>query len=170
MTTMNLKEYAPWHGISYATARRWFDAGTLPHPARREGRRIVVEVPDEPSSPEQAPAPKPKTAAYVAGRSPEACSKRVDAVRAWADAHGMRIETSAADDDGSNQRLLELLADPSVTRIITDRVGFNRDLIAAALAAHGRELITTSVQKQQQQKQPEKNSQNQPRIAQSAGA
>ena len=34
---MNLKQWAERQGVSYATARRWFAAGTLPVQARRVG-------------------------------------------------------------------------------------------------------------------------------------
>jgi hypothetical protein len=39
---MNLKQWAESAGVSYATARRWFAAGTLPVPARRVGGLILV--------------------------------------------------------------------------------------------------------------------------------
>ncbi|WP_048896358.1 recombinase family protein [Mycolicibacterium conceptionense] len=163
MATMNLTDYAQTQGISYATARRWFDAGTLPHPARKAGRLILVDLPDpEPESPRPA-----KTAAYVCVTSPQEFDKRVKALRRWAGSHGIGINLVVADEDGSHQKLLDLLSDRSITRILTDRAGFdNRDLLAAALAADGREFITTSAQSQKLTRPiPFK-----PRIAQGTGA
>jgi len=39
---VNLKQWAERAGVSYATARRWFNAGKLPVPARRVGGLILV--------------------------------------------------------------------------------------------------------------------------------
>jgi predicted site-specific integrase-resolvase len=39
---VNLKQWAERQGVSYATARRWFAAGTLPVQARRVGGLILV--------------------------------------------------------------------------------------------------------------------------------
>ena len=162
MATMNLKDYAQKQGISYATARRWFDAGTLPHPARKAGRLILVDVPD--TAPSNFPT---RTAAYVCVTSPKELEKRMRSVRRWAGSHGIGVDTDAADEDGSHQQLEILLRDPSVTRILTDRNPFtDSHLITAALAATGRELITTSAQPQK----PAAPIPFKPRIAQGAGA
>jgi predicted site-specific integrase-resolvase len=42
---VNLKEWAASQGISYATARRWRDAGTLPVAAYQACRLIVIGDP-----------------------------------------------------------------------------------------------------------------------------
>jgi len=42
---MNLKEWAAATGVSYATARRRYEAGTLPVPTYRLGRLIMVGEP-----------------------------------------------------------------------------------------------------------------------------
>lgn len=42
---MNLKEWAAVTGISYATARRRYESGTLPVPTYRLGRLIMVGEP-----------------------------------------------------------------------------------------------------------------------------
>ncbi|GAA3455032.1 hypothetical protein GCM10018962_68650 [Dactylosporangium matsuzakiense] len=42
---MNLKEWAAVTGISYATARRRYESGTLPVPTYRIGRLIMVGGP-----------------------------------------------------------------------------------------------------------------------------
>jgi IS605 OrfB family transposase len=42
---VNLKEWAAATGVSYATARRRYESGTLPVPAYRLGRLIMVGVP-----------------------------------------------------------------------------------------------------------------------------
>ncbi|MFV2022106.1 IS607 family transposase [Micromonospora sp. LOL_023] len=43
---MNLKEWAAATGISYATARRRYESGTLPIPTYRLGRLIMLGVDD----------------------------------------------------------------------------------------------------------------------------
>lgn len=142
---MNLTEYARNQGISESTARRWHRDGQLPHPWRKVGRLILVDVPE---SGAQATYP-PKTAAYVCVTSSKDSEKRMRSVRRWAGSHGISVDTEFFDQDGTCQNLITLLSDPSITRIITDRNPFNdRDLVAAALAAHGRELITTTAQPQ----------------------
>jgi len=42
---VNLKEWAAATGISYATARRRYESGTLPVPVYRLGRLIMVGEP-----------------------------------------------------------------------------------------------------------------------------
>jgi predicted site-specific integrase-resolvase len=42
---VNLKEWAAATGVSYATVRRRFEAGTLPVPTYRLGRLIMVGEP-----------------------------------------------------------------------------------------------------------------------------
>lgn len=140
---MNLKQYAHSQGISESTARRRYADGTLPHPARKLGRLILVDVPDTAQS-----SFPPKTAAYVCVTSSTESEKRMRSVRRWCGAHGLSVDTVAVDESGSNQKLIALLSDPSVTRIITDRANFDRDLVSAALTAHGRELVTTTAQHQ----------------------
>ena len=98
MATMNLKEYAQSQGISESTARRWFAAGTLPHPARKTGRLILVEVPDT----AQSNFP-PRTAAYVCVTSSKDLEKRVRTVHRWCAAHGLAVDAVAADEDGSHR-------------------------------------------------------------------
>jgi hypothetical protein len=39
---VNLKRWAERQGVSYATARGWFESGELPVPARRAGRLVLV--------------------------------------------------------------------------------------------------------------------------------
>ena len=44
---MNLSEWAARVGVSKFTAYRWFREGTLPVPAQRVGRLILVDMPTE---------------------------------------------------------------------------------------------------------------------------
>jgi hypothetical protein len=57
--------------------------------------------------------------------------------------HGIRIdETHCRKSQTTSETLKQLLANPAITRIVTDSHPA-ADLISAALAAHGREFITT---------------------------
>lgn len=141
---MNLTRYAESQGISTKTAQRWFRAGTLPHPAQKVGRLILVDVPDEPASP-TSPHPQ-RTALYLGGRS-----SSPHEIREWALEHGIRIDETHRDEtvpsEASSTVLKELLADPSVTRIVTD-FHPDADLLSAALSAQGREFITAQPYRQ----------------------
>jgi predicted site-specific integrase-resolvase len=84
---VTLKERAASRGISYATARRWHDAGTLLVPAYRVGRLIVTGDP--------APAARAGVAALHARMSSAGQDgdpdRRVARVAAWAAAEGLAV-------------------------------------------------------------------------------
>ena len=142
---MNLKEWAASQGISYATARRWFEAGKLPVPAYQAGRLIVIGEP--------SPAASPDIAVVYARVS--SADQRVDLdrqvarVTAWATGQGVtvsRVVTEAGSAlNGHRCKFLALLRDPSVTTIVTghrDRFArFGAEYVEAALAASGRRLL-----------------------------
>ena len=136
---MNLTRYAETQGISRKTAQRWYQKGTLPHPAKKVGRLILVDVPDTPT-PDTAGRHQPsRTALFTDSPS---TGKR-NQIKEWALQHGIRIdETHCPGSTESTQTLKKLLSDPSITRIVTDTHPA-ADLISAALSAHGREFITT---------------------------
>jgi predicted site-specific integrase-resolvase len=46
---VNLKEWAVQQGVGYSTARRWFEDGLLPVPARKIGGLILVNEPEKTS-------------------------------------------------------------------------------------------------------------------------
>ncbi|QRY62294.1 recombinase family protein [Gordonia sp. PDNC005] len=148
MATMNLTRYAQTQGISTKTAQRWFKNGTLPHPARKVGRLILVDVSDTPVS--QATRPG-RTALYLS--DPRSAGE----LKEWALSRGMRVDETCREDDLSSV-LRRLLADQTVTRIVTDSHPA-ADLLSAALSAQGREFITVAP-----------HTTFTPRIASSAGA
>lgn len=81
---VNLKEWAVSQGISYAAARRWHDAGTLPAVAYQAGRMIVIGDP--------APAVRGRSPVHarVASAGPEDdLNRRAARVTAWAAAEGL---------------------------------------------------------------------------------
>ncbi|MGI6797717.1 hypothetical protein [Gordonia sihwensis] len=157
-TTMNLTDFAAWQGISYRTALRWRKEGTLPYPSEQVGRQIFVTVPNE-DHPQQQTYPH-RTVVYIS--NPRA---RASDVLEWALEHGIQVDETHREQpsDGTLPALKRLLADPAITRIVTD-FHPQSDLLSAALSAHGREFITTTTNRQSRTRT------FQPRIASSAGA
>ncbi len=113
-------------GVSKFTAYRWFHEGTLPVPARRVGRLILVEVASATAT--------GRTVAYA-----RVCShdQRGDLDRQVA-----RLSSGVS---AKRRRLARLLADPTATTIVIehrDRLArFGVEYLEAALAAHGRRVL-----------------------------
>ncbi len=142
---MNLKEWARQQGMGYSTARRWFDEGKLPVPARKVGGLILVGDP-------AAAAPPPGiTAVYArvssAGQKAD-LDRQVARVTAWAAGEGLavgRVVTEVGSAlNGHRRKFLALLRDPAVTVIAVERrdrfARFGAEYVEAALEAQGRRL------------------------------
>lgn len=141
MATMNLTEYAKQQGISRKTAQRWYQKGTLPHPARKVGRLVLVDVPDTPNPATTGQPHPPRTALFTDSPS----RRRRNEIKEWALQHGIQVDETHCPkppSTSSTTTLKQLLSDPTITRIITDTHPA-ADLISAALSAQGREFITT---------------------------
>ena len=132
-------------GVSYATARRWFEAGKLPVPAYQAGRLIVIGDP--------APAARPGvTVAYArvssADQKPD-LDRQVARVTAWVTGQGLPVDRVVTEVgsalNGRRRKFLALLRDPSVTTIATEHrdrfARFGAEYVEAALAAAGRRLL-----------------------------
>lgn len=142
---MNLKEWAASQGISYATARRWYEAGKLPVPAYQAGRLIVIGEP----SPAAVPG---VTAVYArvssADQKPD-LDRQVARVTAWATAQNLPVDRVVTEVgsalNGHRRKFLALLRDPSVTVIAVEHrdrfARFGAEYVEAALAAQGRRLM-----------------------------
>ena len=143
---MNLTEWAHAQGIHVTTAYRWWREGTLPVPARKVGRLILV-------APDAAAAPSPPGAAGLYARVSSDDQKadldrQVDRLSEWAAQAGLpvvRVEAEIGSGmNGVRPKARRLLADPQVTVVVVehrDRLGrMNTELAEAALAAHGRRL------------------------------
>jgi predicted site-specific integrase-resolvase len=142
---VNLKRWAEQQGVSYATARRWFGAGTLPAPARRAGRLILV------GEPLAAPGPRGVTAVYARVSSADQkadLDRQVARVTAWAAGEGLtvgRVVTEVGSAlNGHRRKFLALLRDPAVTVIVVEHrdrfARFGAEYVEAALSAQGRRL------------------------------
>jgi predicted site-specific integrase-resolvase len=142
---MNLREWALLQGIHPHTTYKWFREGTLPVPARKMGKLILVEVPPAVAAPELT------TAIYARVSSAdqnEDLERQVGRVATWAAANGLPVgkvvtEVGSAL-DGKRKKFLGLLRDPSAGTIVVEHrdrfAGFGSEYVEAALAAHGRHL------------------------------
>ena len=139
---MNLKEWAAATGVSYATARRGYEAGMLPVPTYRMGRLIMV---GEPVMPSVAAADQTVVYAGVssADQRPD-LDRQVARVTAWATVSRVVTEVGSAL-NGRGKEFLALLRDPSVKTIVgehRDRFArFCAEYVEAALAAQRRRLL-----------------------------
>jgi predicted site-specific integrase-resolvase len=142
---MNLKRWAERQGVSYATARRWFDAGTLPVPARKVGRLILV---GDGGDAELSGV----TAVYARVSSADQqadLDRQVARVTAWAAGEGLavgRVVTEVGSAlNGRRREFLGLLRDKSVTVIVAEHrdrfARFGAEYVEAALEAQGRQLL-----------------------------
>jgi predicted site-specific integrase-resolvase len=142
---VNLKEWAAATGVSYTTARRWFEAGKLPVPARKVGGLILV------GEPGTAPAPG-MTVVYArvssADQEPD-LDRQVARVTAWATGQGIAVDRVVTEVgsalNGHRRKFLALLRDPSVTVIAVEHrdrfARFGAEYVEAALLAQGRGLL-----------------------------
>jgi putative resolvase len=133
-------------GIHRTTAYRWYREGTLPVPARKAGRLILV-------FPDAASRQKPEAAGlYARVSSPDQeadLDRQVARLSAWAAKAGIpvaRVEAEVGSGmNGNRSKARRMLADPEVTVVVVehrDRLGrMNTELAEAALAAHGRRLV-----------------------------
>ena len=144
---MNLTEWAHAQGIHVTTAYRWYREGTLPVPAQKVGRLILV-------SPDPAAGPSPQRGpAFMRGYPPmtrgltwtgkwPACRRgRCRPACRWS---GVEAEVGSGM-NGARARARRLLADPAATVVVVehrDRLGrMNTELVEAALAARHRRLV-----------------------------
>ncbi|WP_155370075.1 IS607 family transposase [Catellatospora vulcania] len=144
---MNLKGWAAATGISYATARRRYEAGTLPVPTYRLGRLIMV---GEPVTGAKAGAGQVVVYAGVCSSDQKAdLDRQVARVTVWATSqrHSVsRVVTEVSSAlDGHRKEFLALLRDPAVTTIVVEHrdrfARFGAEYVEAALAAQGRRLL-----------------------------
>ena len=132
-------------GVSYATARRWYAAGTLPVAAYQVGRLIVIGDP--------APTGRAGvTAVYARVSSADQradLDRQVARVTAWAAAEGLavgRVVTEVGSAlNGKRRKFLALLRDEAVTVIVVEHrdrfARFGAEYVEAALSAQGRRLL-----------------------------
>jgi putative resolvase len=145
---VNLTEWARAQGIHVQTAYRWYREGTLPVPAQKVGRLILV-------SPQTAAEAARKTdgaglyARVFSHEQKSGLDGQVARLSEWAAEAGLpvvRVEAEVGSGmNGSRPKVRRLLGDPAVTVVVVehrDRLGrVNTELVEAALAAHSRRLV-----------------------------
>ncbi|WP_448592498.1 IS607 family transposase [Thermoflexus hugenholtzii] len=140
---MKLSDWARLQGISYLTAWRWFRSGQLPVPARQlPTGTILVE----------APRAEGVTVLYARVSSAdqrEDLERPVQRLQAFAQKHGwteVRVVAEIGSGlNGRRRRLLRVLRDPRVIRIVVERrdrlARFGFELLEAALVGSGRQIV-----------------------------
>ncbi|MEU7570216.1 MULTISPECIES: IS607 family transposase [unclassified Micromonospora] len=144
---MNLKEWAAATGISYATARRRYESGTLPVPTYRLGRLIMV---GEPLTPTTVTSGQVVVYACVssADQKPD-LDRQIARVATWATSQRLPVDRVVTEVgsalNGHRKKFLALLRDPEVATIVVEHrdrfVRFGAEYVEAALAAQGRRLL-----------------------------
>ena len=143
---MRLREWARLQGVHYQTAWKWASEGKMPVPiTRTPSGTILVEVP----SPSDRPG---RTALYARVSSHDQrgdLDRQVARLSEWVSGHGLSVDEVVTEVGsglkGRRRRLLRLLSDPDVARIVVehrDRLArFGVEQLEAALAAQGRRLV-----------------------------
>ncbi|MGW2255574.1 IS607 family transposase [Kitasatospora sp. NPDC001660] len=144
---MNLKEWALAQGVHPQTAYEWFRRGTLPVPAVRAGRTILVNI--EANASPQAVGGVGLYARVSSHDQKSDLERQSARLAAWAAQAGhrvVRVECEIGSGmNGARSKARRMLADPEVTTIVVehkDRLGrMNVELVEAALSATGRRLV-----------------------------
>lgn len=142
---MNLKQWASSQGVSYATARRWFGAGTLPVPAYQVGRLIVIGDPVPAAS-----AGSTVVYARVSSADQRAdLDRQVARVTAWATGQHLSVDRVVTEVgsalNGRRRKFLALLGDKGVSTVVVEHrdrfARFGAEYVEAAMSASGRRLL-----------------------------
>ena len=143
---MNLGEWARQQDIHPQTTYRWFRTGTLPVPARKMGKLILV------GDLEAGRVSSRLTAVYARVSSADQrddLDRQAARVCSWAVANGSsidRVVTEAGPGlNGKYRKLLGLVSGPKVTTILVEHrdrfARFGSEHVAASFKASGRRLV-----------------------------
>ena len=142
---MNLADWAASVGVNRHTAYRWFREGTLPVPAQRVGRLILVKT--AASAADSAAA---VVYARVSSHDQRAdLDRQVARLTSWATSNGHRVGQVVTEVgsglNGKRPKLRRILSDPDARVIVVehrDRLArFGVEHLEAALAAAGRRIV-----------------------------
>ena len=154
MSAKKLSVWAAENGVHYRTAMAWRKAGTLPVSTVRTpgGHYRVVE---------HAAVPPTYGKSVLYGRvsshdQKDDLTRQMDRLRGFASGLGLQdveaVEELGSGLNGKRPKLLKLLADQTVTRIVVehrDRLArFGVEYIEAALQAQGRSLVVAEAGEQ----------------------
>ena len=144
---MNLKEWALLQGIHPQTAYKWFREGTLPVPATKVSRRMILVHMDAAVAPVSGGV---GLYARVSSHDQKAdLDRQMARLMEWSVKAGWRVVRTESEVgsgmNGKRSKVRRLLADPAVDVVVVehrDRLGrMNTELVEAALSAHGRRLV-----------------------------
>jgi putative resolvase len=144
-SVVNLADWAESVGVNRHTAYRWFRQGTLPVPAERVGRLILV----------RATASTGEVAGVVLYARVSSHDQRVELDRQvawltmWATSHrhevGQVVCEVGSGLNGKRPKLRRILSDPDARVIVVEHrdrlAGFGVEHLEAALAAQGRRVV-----------------------------
>ena len=142
---VNLADWAASVGVNRHTAYRWFREGTLPVPAQRVGRLIVVKT-----TAVSASAAGVVVYARVSSDDRRAdLDRQVARLTAWASAQDLPVGQVVCEVGsgltGRRPRLRRILSDPDAKVIVVehrDRLArFGVEQLEAALSAQGRRIV-----------------------------
>jgi putative resolvase len=142
---VNLSEWAQHVGVSKFTAYRWFREGTLPVPAQRVGRLILVDT-----GTEEPKLQRTVVYARVSSHDQRAdLDRQVARLTRWAASNAMAVNEVVIEVgsgmNGKRRKLARVLADQSVVAIVVehrDRLArFGLEHLEAALSAQGRRVL-----------------------------
>lgn len=154
MSAKKLSDWAKENGVHYRTAMVWMHEGKLPVSVVRTpgGHYRVVE---------NAAVPLTSGKSVLYGRvsshdQKSDLTRQMERLRSFASGLGLQdmeaVEELGSGLNGKRPKLLKLLADPSVTRIVVehrDRLArFGVEYIEAALQAQGRSLVVAEAGEQ----------------------
>ncbi|CKM72372.1 IS607-like element IS1535 family transposase [Mycobacterium tuberculosis] len=143
---MNLADWAESVGVNRHTAYRWFREGTLPVPAERVGRLILVKTAAS------APAAAAGVVLYARVSSHDRRSdldRQVARLTAWATERDLGVGQVVCEVgsglNGKRPKLRRILSDPDARVIVVehrDRLArFGVEHLEAALSAQGRRIV-----------------------------
>lgn len=150
---IKLSKYAEYMNVTRQTALRWFQNGTLPHPAIRVSPKIVlVEVPDDFTGQEIPSQKKGKTIGYArvsTAKQKDGLSHQKLSILEYANKHDIHVDEIVEEiGSGFNEnrrKINKILSDDSVSTIIVehkDRLArSNFNIIRSALLSQNREII-----------------------------
>ncbi len=140
-----MSEWAERVGVSKFTAYRWFREGTLPVPAQRVGRLILVDL-----GAGEGRVGRTVIDARVSSHDQRSdLDRQVARLTEWATGKGMRVDEVVTEVgsgmNGKRRRLARLVADPTAACLVVehrDRLArFGVEHLEAALSAQGRRVV-----------------------------
>jgi putative resolvase len=147
MGVVNLADWAESVGVNRHTAYRWFREGTLPVPAERVGRLILVRT--APGGDDAAGGGVVIYARVSSHDQRADLDRQVSRLTAWAIGQDLRVRQVVVEVgsglNGKRPKLRRILSDPDAKVIVVehrDRVArFGVGHLEAALSAQGRRIV-----------------------------